>query len=98
MRPAFLLPFSHRHSLLGHPVPPGSSAPLTIGLPAVPARLAPDRVPVFHTRETRLGLAVLSTPGTAVSTRPRSILRRRLPPRNGRPLSPCAATRHRAFA
>src|ERR1039457_1118000 len=30
---AFLLPFSHRHSLPGHPVPPGTSAPLTIGLP-----------------------------------------------------------------
>jgi hypothetical protein len=31
---AFLLPFGHQHSLLGHPVPPGNSAPLTIGLPA----------------------------------------------------------------
>src|ERR1019366_8375253 len=30
---AFLLPFSHRHSLPGPPVPPGTSAPLTIGLP-----------------------------------------------------------------
>ncbi len=29
----FLLPFGRRHSLLGHPVPPGDSAPLTIGLP-----------------------------------------------------------------
>ena len=31
--PAFLLPFGRRHSLPGHPVPPGASAPLTIGLP-----------------------------------------------------------------
>jgi hypothetical protein len=29
----FLLPFGRRPSLLGHPVPPGDSAPLTIGLP-----------------------------------------------------------------
>jgi hypothetical protein len=28
----FLLPFGCRHSLLGHPVPPGASAPLAIGL------------------------------------------------------------------
>src|SRR5258707_1889818 len=30
---AFLLPFSRRHSLVEHPVPPGTSAPLTVGLP-----------------------------------------------------------------
>src|SRR5260370_424625 len=29
----FLPPFGCRHSLLEHPVPPGASAPLTIGLP-----------------------------------------------------------------
>jgi len=32
-RHVFLPPFGHRHSLLGHPVPPGDSAPLTVGLP-----------------------------------------------------------------
>jgi hypothetical protein len=32
----FLLPFGRRHSLLGHPVPPGDSAPLAIGLPRRP--------------------------------------------------------------
>ncbi len=53
---------------------------------------------MFHTPEIRLGLGVLSTPGTAVSARPRSILDRRLPPLNGRSLPPCAAFRHRAFA
>jgi len=31
--PAFLLPFSRRHSLHRHPVPPRNSAPLTVGLP-----------------------------------------------------------------
>ena len=34
----FLLPFGRRPSLLGHPVPPRGSAPLTIGLPRYPAR------------------------------------------------------------
>jgi hypothetical protein len=54
----------------------GNYAPPTIGLPARPVlrRLAPDQVSVFHTREIRLGLAVLSTPGTAVSARPQEHL------------------------
>jgi hypothetical protein len=57
-----------------------------------------DEVSMFHTRETRLGPGVLSTPGTAVPARPRSILDRRLPPLNGRSLPPCAAFRHKALA
>jgi hypothetical protein len=48
----------------------------------------PDGVPVFHACETRLGLGALCTPRTAVSTRPRSVLGRRLPPSSGRSLSP----------
>jgi len=55
--------------------------------------LDPDQVSMFRTREMRLGLAVLSTPGTAVSTRPKSIFDRRLPPLNGQSLPPCPATR-----
>ena len=51
----------------------------------------PDGVSAFRTHETRLGLGAPYTPGTAVSTRPRTILGRRLPPSNGRSLSP----RHR---
>jgi len=51
----------------------------------------PDGVSVFRTHETRLELGAPCTPGTAVSTRPRSILGRRLPPSNGRSLS----SRHR---
>jgi hypothetical protein len=43
---------------------------------------------MFCTRETRLGPGVLSTPGTAVPTRPRSILDRRLPPLNDWPCHP----------
>ena len=42
-RHAFLLPFGHRHSLFGHPVPPGSSAPLTVGLPRRQRRRGPGR-------------------------------------------------------
>jgi hypothetical protein len=41
----------------------------------IPQRLDPSQVSMFHTRETRLGLAVLSTPGAAVSTRPEEHLR-----------------------
>jgi hypothetical protein len=52
----FLLPFGCRHWLLGHPVPPGDSAPLTIGLPRPPAGGAdPSGVSMFRTRETQLG-------------------------------------------
>jgi hypothetical protein len=44
---------------------------------------------MFRTRETRLGLDVLYTPGTAVSTRSRMLHDRRLPHRNGIvPVSP----------
>jgi hypothetical protein len=38
---------------------------------------------MFRTRETRLGLGALSTPGTTVSTRPQALYDRRLPHRNG---------------
>ena len=67
----FLLPFGRRPWLLGHPVPPGACAPLTIGLPRPPAGGAdPSGVSMFRTHETRLGPGALFTPGTAVPTRP----------------------------
>jgi hypothetical protein len=47
-----------------------------------------DGVSMFRTRETRLGPGALSTPGTAVPSRPGAIPDRRLPPCNGRSLSP----------
>ena len=50
------LPFGHRHPLLGHPVPPGVSAPLTIGLPD-PHGPDPDGVSTFRACETRPGWA-----------------------------------------
>jgi hypothetical protein len=85
---AFLSPFGCRHWLCGHPRPPGSWAFVTSGLPPTPEGMAdPDGVSVFRTHETRLGLGAPCTPGTAVSTRPRTILGRRLPPSNGRSLS-----------
>jgi hypothetical protein len=48
----------------------------------------PGRVYTFHTRETRTGPAALYTPGTAVFTSHRVLRGRRLPPHNGRSLSP----------
>jgi hypothetical protein len=60
--------------LLGHPFPPGNSAPLTVGLPSRPTTYGdetdPGGVSMFRTWETQLGLGVLCTPGTAVFTRP----------------------------
>ena len=47
----FLPPFGHRHWLLGHPVPPEDSAPLTIGLPGKSPD--PDGVSTFRTLDTR---------------------------------------------
>jgi hypothetical protein len=49
-------PFGHRHPLLGHPVPPRNSAPLTIGLPEPRKALDPTGFPrSTHTRYGRSG-------------------------------------------
>src|ERR1019366_5487222 len=45
----------------------------------------PDGVSVFHTHEKRLGLGVLCTPETTVSTRSSDVLDRRLPHFSGMP-------------
>ena len=89
-RCAFLSPFGRRHSLLGHPVPPGDSAHLTVGLPRHHLGGGADQsgVSTFRTHETRLGWGVLCTPRATVSTRPRMVPDRRLPLHNGPPLSP----------
>jgi hypothetical protein len=54
---------------LGHPVPPGASAPLTIGLPRR-RRRGPERV--FHVPHASdpAGSGALCTPGAAVPARP----------------------------
>jgi hypothetical protein len=82
----FLLPFGRRRSLPGHPVPPGIP-PL---LRSAYRHQVPDHdgVSMFRTREMRLGPGALSTPGTAVPSRPGGIPDRRLPPHSGRSLSP----------
>jgi hypothetical protein len=54
----------------------------------------PDGFSMFRTRETRLGLGALYTPGTAVSTRPRMLHDRRLPHHSGNvPICPALPTR-----
>ena len=47
----FLSPFGHRHSLLGHPVPPGAPAPLTVGRPRHHRHHGPERG--FHVPHAR---------------------------------------------
>ncbi len=59
-----MLPFSRRHSLPGHPVPPGNSAPLTVGLPPRLRIPAPARRTL--TRFTR-SARVRPRPGRALS-------------------------------
>ena len=64
--PGFLLPFGHRHSLLGHPVPARD-----LGLPhgrLTGHHLAPGPGRGFHVSHLRdtTGVGALSTPGTAV--------------------------------
>ena len=69
---------------LGILFPPGKWAFLAVRLPIRHINGSdPVGVSVFHTRKIRLGLGVLYTPGTAVSTRPQCIYVRRLPPLNG---------------
>ena len=72
-------------ALSGHPFLPGTSAPLTVGLPRRHQRRGPDRFSVFRTRETRLDLGALCTPGAAVPARPVIVPGRRLPHLSGRP-------------
>jgi len=74
-----------RHPLFGHPVPPGNSAPITVGLPhrlriPAPGMRTHSRFSTFRTRETQTGPGALSTPGTAVFTGHRGVRGRRLPP------------------
>ena len=72
-------PFGHRHPLLGHPVPPRDSAPLTIGLPD---RLGPDPdgVSTFHAHETRPEWVPPIPRGQRCSRDRLSLSGRRLPP------------------
>ena len=86
--------FRHRHSLLGHPVPAGELALLAVGLPDETFRPDPDGVPVFRTRELRSGWVPSLPRGRRCSSRPSSLLDRRLPLFGGQSLHP-APTSHR---
>ena len=94
-RPGFLLPFGSRHSLLGHPVPARD-----LGLPY--GRLTghhlvtgPGRgYHVPHLRDTT-GMGALSTPGTAVLSRPDAVPGQRLPLLSGQSLHPAPASHQR---
>jgi hypothetical protein len=87
------LPFGRRHLLFGLPVPPGSPAPLAIGLPS--QRPGPRRG--FHVPRTRdtTGVGAPYTPGPVVFPRP---VDRPRPPlaasSSGQALVPWSSSRH----
>ena len=83
----FLLPFGRRPSLLGHPVPPGDSAPLTIGLPRR-QQAARTQAGFPCSARVRHGWGrVPSLPrGLRCLSRPVSLPDRRMPPSSGRSL------------
>ena len=68
--------------------------PSTVGLPTTRHGVPdPDGVSTFRTHETRPGSGALSTPGTAVFTRPSGHPGRRLPPLSGQvPITPVTAS------
>ena len=87
----FLLPFGHRHSLLGHPIPAGELGPphgrLTEHAQGVPD---PDGVTAFRTHELRPGWVPSIPRGRRCSPRPRRLPGRRLPHHSGQSLHPAA--------
>ncbi len=84
-----VLPFGYRHSLPGHPVPPGACAPLTIGLPHHP-QAARTRAGFPCSARVRHGWGrAPSIPrGLRCLPRPGTLPARRMPPFNGRSLPP----------
>lgn len=70
----------------GHPVPPGSWAFLTVGLPDT--RPDPDGVSTFHTHEPRPGWVPPVSRGRRCSPSRPQVPDRRLPLPNGQPLHP----------
>src|SRR5215470_18381866 len=95
-RLVFLPPSGHQHSLPGHPCRPGNYAPLTTGLPAARSRDGWTRTRFPCSARVRHDRGWPSPPprGRRCPHGQKSIFGRRLPPLNGPPLPPCAATRH----
>lgn len=83
------MPFSGRHQLLGPSQSrSGSSAFLTVGLPAPQSGAGPRRgYHVPHARDTT-GVGASYIPGTTVLSRPSAVPGRRLPHSNGQSLPP----------
>ena len=95
-RRGFLPPFGYRHSLVGHPVPPRNSAPLTVGLPGT--HLDPDGVSTFRTSESRPDWVPSLPRGPAVLSRPVRSLRSPLAPSpRGQALSPRSSSHLRSY-
>jgi hypothetical protein len=97
----FPLPFGHRHSLLEHPFPPRSCAPLTIGLPGQDSRaflvLDPDGVSTFHTSDIRPDWVPSKPRDHAVLFRPMLGPRSsRAPSARGQVLPPRSTSHHRS--
>src|SRR5581483_8855792 len=90
--PGFLLPFGHRHPLLGHPIPAKGSALLTVGPPA--RRPDPDGVTAFRTHEQRPGWAPPIPRGQWCSSRPGRLPDRHPPLLSGQSLNPATTSHH----
>ena len=93
--PGFPLPFGCRHSLLGRPVPPESSASLTVGLPESPSQdLDSDGGPGFHVPHVpdTAGAGAAYPPGRRCSHDQSSDTGRRLPLLSGQPCTPILRT------
>ena len=80
---------------LGILFPPGSSASLTVGLPAALHATDPDGVSTFRTHETRPGRAPSIPRGRRCPHDRASVPGRRLPLLSGQPLHPGTATHRR---
>jgi hypothetical protein len=80
------LPFGHRHSLLGHPLPAGELGPPHGRLTG--QRPDPDGVTAFRTHELRPGWAPSIPRGRRCSSRSIVAFGRRLPLRSGQSLHP----------
>jgi hypothetical protein len=93
--PGFLLPFGHRHSLVGSSDSRCGVGPSSRSAYRPPTwRRTPTGYHVLHVRDTT-GMGAPSTPGTAVFSRPDDLPDRRLPLPSGQSLHPAGASHRR---